>query len=249
MLLTDFPVALLQPLFRAMPALAHAAPAASAAGARPCAQTPLLGSAQRRCSGPGGGGVTPRDPQRGHSISARQATGQGVTRTALSSVHGSRQARAAAATTARWAAWCPPSCAAAACAPTPAHTPTPPSTACCMCAGLWVRGRLLARRARACLLLAHRPNMRGRWLVASALCVSHRQPSQITPSYSDSTTRDRTEAWMVACAALPCRHRCVDAGGTVSALQSRLSVCLRLVAVSAPHVDCSYVGSQRSKHS
>ncbi|KAK9840821.1 hypothetical protein WJX81_007219 [Elliptochloris bilobata] len=32
-LLTDFPVALLQPLFRAMPALAHAAPAASAAGA------------------------------------------------------------------------------------------------------------------------------------------------------------------------------------------------------------------------
>ena len=31
-LLTDFPVALLQPIFRAMPALAHAAPAASAAG-------------------------------------------------------------------------------------------------------------------------------------------------------------------------------------------------------------------------
>ena len=40
-LLTDFPVALLQPLFRAMPALAHAAPAASAAGARPCAHTPF----------------------------------------------------------------------------------------------------------------------------------------------------------------------------------------------------------------
>ena len=36
MLLTDFPVALLQPIFRAMPALAHAAPAASAAGAPVC---------------------------------------------------------------------------------------------------------------------------------------------------------------------------------------------------------------------
>jgi hypothetical protein len=35
-ILTDFPVAILQPLFRALPALEHAAPAVAASGVCPC---------------------------------------------------------------------------------------------------------------------------------------------------------------------------------------------------------------------
>lgn len=52
-ILTDFPVAVLQPLFRALPALEHAMPAVAASGAQSCLGVSTSGCPQCMLSGIG----------------------------------------------------------------------------------------------------------------------------------------------------------------------------------------------------
>ncbi len=214
MLLTDFPVALLQPLFRAMPALAHAAPAASAAGAW------TLG---RSCLGQLKGGAVFRTETaslRGICSAVTESLpGEPLGRRCSDGPHfltcgrpGRRQQQQRAGRPgALLRAQQRPARQRRRIHRLPRQRP--------------------AVRARDCGCAVARPPSGPRLFVARSPTKRARQvlggerPACITPSScsSECTARDRTEAWMVACAALMCCHHCVNAGGTVSAVQCNLS--------------------------